>query len=122
MLIPKDFNKRVTLITFCCLALFSLSVKAGAPQGHLDSIESQLKSKIIDGFEYLGRGNESRFSEVAKAFLWDHRNFIRSEEVSKSRQGEAIICILITRYDRPEFDIYKENSQFVDWCQYLIRS
>jgi hypothetical protein len=122
MYLHRASKNLITFISAGCLALFSLSAQAGAPQGHLDSIEGQLKSKIYDEFENLGRGNESRFSEVAKAFLWDQRDFIRSEKVKKSRQADAIVCILMVRYNRSGFESYNENSQFSDWCQGLIRN
>jgi len=115
-------KKFITFASVCCIALFSFSAQAGAPQGHLDSIESQLKSKIYDEFDYLGRGNESRFSEVAKAFLWDNRDSIRLEKISKSRQADAIVCILIEKYDRSGFAEYEGNDQFASWCQDLIRN
>ena len=121
MFIDKNVCKWISIALFAGIAFLPLPVSPGGPVGHLDSIGSSLRSKLIHAMDTIDTRKkvyESSFSRRVKAFILDHRQSVNVYAIPDYRLSEAAICILQEKYDYTrEFNTYIWNESFLDWCR-----
>ncbi|MCP4672424.1 MAG: hypothetical protein GY857_14095 [Desulfobacula sp.] len=110
------------LVVSTVLILISQNTFAGAPAGHLSSLEPHLSNilqKRLQYFNYLQQiDNEHEFSLAISAFLWDNRSKLAYIKFSKAREVDAVVCLMI-RKGYSEFDEYYNMDN--DFCSRFFK-
>lgn len=112
--------KHRILKTVCLTTLllpFSLT-HAGAPEGHMSSIEPATAFMIKDILRAEGY-NDQRLRRNISAFLWDNRKYLKNLNIPNHRQVDLAIC-LIERKGHHDLSQLTNNEFLLNWCDEQI--
>lgn len=116
----KIFHK-INLVSalLAVILLFTQNVFAGAPAGHLDSLEPKLRIDLKNGLhnERYMSGGISNFNLSVSAYLWDNRHWLTNKDFPNARQADVMVCLMIKK-GHLEFKKYAFGIE--DWCNEII--
>ncbi|ODS30243.1 MAG: hypothetical protein SCARUB_04641 [Candidatus Scalindua rubra] len=108
-------QKTSVTIIFAAIVLISYTTNAGAPVGHPESIETDLKKEIKKALKKEGYKSKN-FMHNISAYLWDNRNMLKTTNVPKHKEVDLVICIM-TRKGNTGFESYTSSEIYMDWCE-----
>ena len=94
---------------------------AMAPEGHPESLDSELHSDLNNRMEqkgYVRVPYRQELSRAISAYLWDNRDWLISTDFSKARQADVMVCLMAIK-GYSEFDKYVTDIK--DWCDEMVR-
>lgn len=104
---------------FCYLVscLSALAAAAGdSPQQTRSFLATCLKQEGYLGDYPHGQGLQRGMS----AYLWDHRHWLINTDFHRSRDAEALICLLHAK-GYPQFAEQLKNEHFRAWCELTVK-
>jgi hypothetical protein len=115
--------KRSILLLVLMLAFSGVAI-AGAPAGHLESVDAEIRDSIIQNLAsegYMARfPNGQDVKRGVSAYLWDHRKALKNVEFHNSRQLDVLICIMIQK-GYGNFPDYDTDQTFLSWCGQMLK-
>lgn len=116
----KIFHK-INLVSalLAVILLFTQNAFAGAPEGHIDSLERQLHDNLQKRLSNEGymRNGRSILALSFSAYLWDNRRWLTSTEFNNARQADVMVCLMMKK-GYLEFNKYAFDIE--DWCNEII--
>ncbi len=105
------------LLLYCLLAPLNDSWSA-----ERDSLSwRQTVISHLDREGYLGTfRNGQGLQRAIAAYLWDHRNELRVEQISRAGQHDAAICLLMKK-GYPGFDAFAKEDGFHRRCEKMTK-
>ena len=119
----KKIIQKIYWVPALLLALLLLTQNAfaGAPEGHPESLDSNLRHIVEQRLDDRGYMGDFRYgNSLARgisAYLWDNRQWLANMDFSDARQADVMVC-LMTKQGYSEFDEYADAIK--DWCNQII--
>ena len=119
----KIFQKTCLVpVLLAALLLLTQNAFAGAPEGHPESLDSNVRyilQQRLDDKGYMGdfRSGEDLARGIS-AYLWDNRHWLTSTDFHNARQVDVLIC-LMKKKGYPEFNEYA--AEIKDWCNQTVK-
>ncbi len=114
---------RMTSLLLLLLLLLPFMASAGAPAGHLESLDTEVREAIIQNLAaegYMARfPNGQDVQRGVSAYLWDSRQWLKEVRFNNARQVDVLVCLMIKK-GYGGFAYYEENQSFIDWCGKMV--
>lgn len=96
---------------------------AGAPAGHLESLDTEVREAIIQNLVKEGYmahfSNGQDVQRGVSAYLWDNRQQLKEVDFHNARQADVLVCLMIKK-GYGGFESYAEDQSFMDWCKKMV--